>query len=578
MASKKKKKYYHQPKVATTQAPDEQRTETRKPKMPKLQMSAMRFALMVTAAYFVVALIGMLTHEMWRDEHQAWLVARDANSLAQLLDNMNYEGNPALWHFFLFLITRITHDAMGMQIFHLIIATSFIFIFNRYSPFSNLQKILFSFGYFAVYEYAVISRSYALGILLVFAVCALYNKRTIMYILIGVLLALLANVTIYAVVLAGSLAGILVLDYFINQQKSTKTTMQLAAGMFIFILGVAFSLYQIWPEKDNSFPAPYAESAFDFQRWWQVASKVFTTYAYIPQVEENFWNTNIYVKDVGLITTNDFGAWLGQNPVYIWWWILLPVLVLAAGVCIFLRKPLILLLYAGTTIGLLSVYYYTALLHSRYCGYLLIALIVCYWLAEYYPEKKYYGYFATLGKKISKPFLTGILALNVLGALVAYGMEMQYKFSPSKEVAKYIKQTKLDSLPIVGITDFTISPLATYLDTKLYYPQMNDMGSFTIWSKKRKDQMTFGETVAALGAYMDKGRGRVLWIKDSAPQVSMDGQNQQDMQKAILRNDLQVDLLRKFDAGIVKDEKYYIYLVQKVDPARVDYSKYIKIE
>ena len=77
---------------------------------------------------------------------------------------------------------------------------------------------------------------------------------------------------------------------------------------------------------------------------------------------------------------------------------------------------------------------------------------------------------------------------------------------------------------------------------------------------------------------MDKGRGRVLWIKDSAPQVSMDGQNQQDMQKAILRNDLQVDLLRKFDAGIVKDEKYYIYLVQKVDPARVDYSKYIKIE
>lgn len=90
--------------------------------------------------------------------------------------------------------------------------------------------------------------------------------------------------------------------------------------------------------------------------------------------------------------------------------------------------------------------------------------------------------------------------------------------------------------------------------------------------------MTFGETVAALGAYMDKGRGRVLWIKDSAPQVSMDGQNQQDMQKAILRNDLQVDLLRKFDAGIVKDEKYYIYLVQKVDPARVDYSKYIKIE
>ena len=579
MASKKKKKYYHQPKAATEQAPVEQRSETKALKLPNLQMSTMRFALMLTAAFFVVALIGMLTHEMWRDEHQAWLVARDANSLPQLLDNMNYEGNPALWQFFLFLITRVTHDPIAMQVFHLIIATSFIFIFNRYSPFSNLHKILFTFGYFAVYEYAVISRSYALGILLVFAVCALYNNRTTRYIFIGLLLALLANVTIYAVVIACCIAGVLVLDYFFYQQKNSKTTLQLAAGIFIFILGVAFSLYQIWPDKDNSFPAPYATSPFDFQRWWQVSSKIFTTYGYIPQVEENFWNTSIYAKEAGLITTDDFGSFLGQNPGFFLTWILMPLLILGAGVCIFLRKPLILLLYAGTTIGLFSVYYYTALLHARYCGYLLIALMICYWLAEYYPERKYNGYFANLGKRISKPFLTAVLALNVMGALVAYSMEMQYKFSPSKDVANYIKQTKLDSLPVVGITDFTVSPIATYLDRKIYYPQMNDMGSFTIWSKRRKDQMNFQETVASLGKYMDStGRRRVLWIKDSAPQVSMDGQKQEDMQKAILRNDLQVDLVKNFDPGIVKDEKYYIYLVQKVDPARVDYTKYIKLD
>ena len=171
-----------------------------------------------------------------------------------------------------------------------------------------------------------------------------------------------------------------------------------------------------------------------------------------------------------------------------------------------------------------------------------------------------------------------MLALNVIGAIVAYSMEMQYNFSPSKEVANYIKENKLDSLPIVGITDFTISPLATYLDKKIYYPQMNDFGSFTIWSKKRKDQMTFKETIESLGAFIDKHNQKVLWIKDSAPQISMDGTNQQDMEKAILRNDLQVDLLKKFSPGIVGDERYFIYLVQKIDPAKVDYSKYIKID
>lgn len=575
--SKKKKKYYQQTKAVAEQEPVTSNNEPKPGKMSTTQLTTLRFALIVTAAYFVVALIGMLTHEMWRDEHQAWLVARDANSLSQLLDNMNYEGNPALWHFFLFLITRITHDAIYMQVFHLLVATSSIFIFNRYSPLSNLHKALFSFGYFAVYEYAVISRSYALGILLLFAVCSLYSNRTTRYIVIGILLALLANVTIYAVVFACCVAGILVLDYFLYQQKNTKKTIQLAAGIFIVILGVAFSLYQIIPEKDNSFPAIYASSAFDFQRWWQILSKVFTTYAYIPRIEESFWNTNIYSKESALIVANDFSGLLSQNPAYIWTWILMPILLLAAGVSIFLRKPLILLLYAGTTIGLLSVYYYTALLHARYCGYLLIALIVCYWLAEYYPEKKGNGYFMRLGKKISTPFLTAVLIINMIGALVAYSMDIQYKFSSSKAVANYIKETKLDSLPVVGITDFIASPLATYLDRKIYYPQMNDMGSFTTWNKKRKEIMSLQENIALLGAYMDKGNRRVLWIKDTAPQVSMDGQTQQDMQRAILRNDLQVDLVKKFDPGIVKDEIYYIYLVQKVDPARVDYSRYIKI-
>src|SRR5687767_4774762 len=108
MASKKKKKFYPQQKITATQqiqpSPSRPRQEI------KIPVTPLRFALMVTAGFFVIALLGLLNHEMWRDEHQTWLVARDANSLPQLLDNMNYEGNPALWHFFLFLITRVTRS------------------------------------------------------------------------------------------------------------------------------------------------------------------------------------------------------------------------------------------------------------------------------------------------------------------------------------------------------------------------------------------------------------------------------------------------------------------------------------
>src|SRR5689334_3222651 len=117
MAPKRKKKYkrLYQPgaKEQVEEIIDEEVDDVESDPSPGFNFNIsgpLRFSLMVTGGFFVIALIGMLTHEMWRDEHQAWLVARDANSLSGLLDNMNYEGNPALWQFFLFLITRVTHE------------------------------------------------------------------------------------------------------------------------------------------------------------------------------------------------------------------------------------------------------------------------------------------------------------------------------------------------------------------------------------------------------------------------------------------------------------------------------------
>jgi hypothetical protein len=390
----------------------------------------------------------------------------------------------------------------------------------------------------------------------------------------------LANVSIYTVIIAGALAGILFLDYIGHQQKDTKKLLRLSAGLGIFIVGAAFSLYQIWPEKDNSFPSPYATTLFDTPRLLQTASKLFTTYLYIPKAEMNFWNTNIYIEDY--ITINKpFGQWFGENPKYILAWLVMPLILFFCGVIVFLRKPLVLLFYSGTTIGLLGIFYYTNLIHSRYCGFLLIVIVAGYWLSEYYPEKKlthgFHRYLAGLGKKISAPFLGIILFASAIGAVVAYSMEFQYKFSSSKDAANYIKENKLDTLPLVGLTDFVISPLATYLDKKIYYPQMEDYGSFTIWNKNRKDDMNYAGWVHSIAGFMNQGHPRILLVKDSAPQVSTDGKNFTDMERAMIRDSLQLDFLAKFDSGIVADEKYYIYLVQKVDPSKVDYSRYIRI-
>jgi hypothetical protein len=556
------------------------KSQLAQPRFPENEkpFSPERFAAIITAIFFLIALFGILHHEMWRDEHQAWLVARDADSFAQIFQNMKYEGNPALWHFLLYWITRITHNPIFMQALHLAIACGFIFTFNRYAPIKNSYKILFTFSYFPLYEYAVISRSYGLGVLLLFVACALYKNRQSLYIILGIILALLSNVSIYSVIIASGISGILILDYFLYQEKNNKRLVGLVTGLSIFAIGVIFSMYQIWPSKDNSFPAAYATEIFDFPRWSYVFSKFTTTYLNIPEINLHFWNTNLFLSEPPKGWNTDLRLFFNENPIYLLGYIIIPITLFLSGIVVFLRKPIILLFYIGANLSILSLFYYSALFHSRYCGHFIIVLVVCYWLAAYYPELKYSNnfssFFSGIGKKISDPFIKLVLLFNVAGALVAYTYDYQYKFSTSKQAADFIKENKLDTLTIAGITDFTISPIASYLDTKLYYPQMNDFGSFTIWSNKRNDNTTFQELLNSISNLMDQGRSNLLLVKDSAPQLTADGKTYIDLEKAMIKKDLQIDFIKKFDNGIVSDEKYFIYLIKRVDPSKTDLSSY----
>jgi hypothetical protein len=125
------------------------------------------FTTIVTSSFFLLGLFGILNHSMWRDELNVWLIARDSSSLLELFHNIKYEGHPALWYLCLYFLNQFTSNPVAMQFLHLLIATSSIFIFIKYSPFTPLQKLLFSFGYLPFYEYLVISRNYAIGLLLV---------------------------------------------------------------------------------------------------------------------------------------------------------------------------------------------------------------------------------------------------------------------------------------------------------------------------------------------------------------------------------------------------------------------------
>ena len=53
--------------------------------------------------YLAVNAVLILNHESWRDEAQAWQIARQSG-LKELFEQLKYEGHPCLWY--LVLIDR----------------------------------------------------------------------------------------------------------------------------------------------------------------------------------------------------------------------------------------------------------------------------------------------------------------------------------------------------------------------------------------------------------------------------------------------------------------------------------------
>src|SRR3989344_8166534 len=118
-----------------------------------------KFALILTLVYGVFIITLSSFHEVWRDEVRALNYATEARSLLDLFHNLkiNNEGHPALWYILLYIGYNIFHTTVILKVINSVISIAAIYIFLAFSPFTKIQKILFVFGFFPIYEYSVIN-------------------------------------------------------------------------------------------------------------------------------------------------------------------------------------------------------------------------------------------------------------------------------------------------------------------------------------------------------------------------------------------------------------------------------------
>jgi hypothetical protein len=122
--------------------------------------------LLVTYVGFVAA--QLLDHAMWRDEAQAWLIARESANLSELHANLRFEGHPPLWHLVIWPIARLSPNVELMKVVTLIIAVGFgaLVALGRAVP-PLLRPVILA-GFLPAFGYGVLSRPYLLGLLLLF--------------------------------------------------------------------------------------------------------------------------------------------------------------------------------------------------------------------------------------------------------------------------------------------------------------------------------------------------------------------------------------------------------------------------
>jgi len=156
--------------------------------------------------YAGVVLWTIRYHEKWADEAQAWLIARDLGLKTIWFHELRYEGSPGLWHTILWVAQHVFHAKYGAISYigagFAILGAAVVLLIV---PFPRAIRWLLLFGFFPLYQYAVLARPYVLFACFAFFAARQFRDRSKPQ-LFALAVALLACLTAHGIVLGAALA------------------------------------------------------------------------------------------------------------------------------------------------------------------------------------------------------------------------------------------------------------------------------------------------------------------------------------------------------------------------------------
>ena len=412
--------------------------------------------LVLWLVFAAVTLVMVWCHEPWRDEAQAYLVARD-NTLIGLFLHMKDESQFLLWYLFTWPFARL----FGLPIFwinllHWALSCSTAYLVVRRAPFRFLTRAALVFGVLFAFEFTVVTRHYAAGVFLLVVLLMNWRerfRRPVLY-ACGIALCASSNLPVWACL--GGLCCTIGCEVAVRRLWSRR----IFASMLVCVFGFALALASIF--NGSGFGSPYVKMR----------------------------GRDMAEKDLFERLRDAFDAI--SQMVYLPAWACIVCIVL--GALYFARKSFSALVCFLTSVGLMVSLQLVGGFHSmRHVGFLLIGTVVSCWIAALDDSPR-------LVPRIRLPARASacldvaagcaaalVLALQVVVMLFFMLYEVLYPFSHGHAAANFIRKNVPEVVPMFCYTARSNVSVMPWLPGRQFFIFDHlEYGTFSKWGRGYK--------------------------------------------------------------------------------------------
>ncbi len=448
-----------------------------------------------------------------------------------MIANTRYEGHPPGWYTLLWPVSKLTHSVAAIQVTQWIISAAIVFMILFASPFPLSTRILLPFGYYFLFEYAILSRNYAPGVLLALCICLIMHKHFRYHALVYyLLLFLLSNIHLLALLLAISLHGYFLL-LNIGQKKKTGTVI---AHIIFGGLVMLPAAYFIFPPSDSQLNLHFWMSKWTSQQFITFGQAPLRCFIPLP----SWWNYHFWNTEFLLDAKEKYGLLKLINP------LIVLTLLLASFFILIPDKKSLALFGVNLLLSFIVAVVFFPMGCARYAGFIYIGFITAWWL--YCDE--------TPVDNIRRNLVNVLLTVQVIAGLFAVARDIRLPFSNAYHSDELLKEVPKDKSTV---TDYwTLNALSAFTDRSYYCIDLQEKRSFLLWNsdmaKKIGNPLRYTDGLHAFFQQQGINTACLISIHPSEELFQTD---------SLLSRSFRFTLLDKREGAIEKGGNLYLYEV-----------------